>query len=141
MNAYFYSPSENAFYATAIRTDYIAAGTWPEDGVEVENRAAEAYMGDAPEGKVRAAGDNGLPCWVDIPPPTAIELVAQAEAKRENLLAEAKDTISLWQTELQLGIISDEDKASLIAWMKYIQALKAVDTSTAPDIEWPVKPE
>ncbi|HIG9578635.1 TPA: tail fiber assembly protein, partial [Klebsiella pneumoniae] len=38
-------------------------------------------------------------------------------------------------------IISDDDKASLIAWMKYIQALNAVDISTAPDIEWPVKPE
>lgn len=67
--------------------------------------------------------------------------VKDAERKKAALLAEAQSTISLWQTELQLGIISDDDKASLIAWMKYIQALNAVDTSTAPDIEWPVKPE
>ncbi|HGD8523429.1 TPA: tail fiber assembly protein [Escherichia coli] len=67
--------------------------------------------------------------------------VMEAQQKKAVLLAEAKSTISLWQTELQLGIISDEDKASLIAWMKYIQALNAVDTSTAPDIGWPVKPE
>lgn len=66
--------------------------------------------------------------------------VAAAEQKKASLLAEAQSTISLWQTELQLGIISDDDKVSLIAWMKYIQALNAVDTSTAPDIEWPVKP-
>lgn len=65
----------------------------------------------------------------------------EAEQKKASLLAEAQSTISLWQTELQLGIISDDDKASLIAWMKYIQVLNAVDTSTAPDIEWPVKPE
>ncbi|WP_343482371.1 tail fiber assembly protein [Enterobacter cloacae] len=65
----------------------------------------------------------------------------EAEQQKAALLAEAQSTISLWQTELQLGIISDDDKASLIAWMKYIQALNAVDTSTAPDIEWPVKPE
>lgn len=65
----------------------------------------------------------------------------EAEQQKSSLLAEAQSTISLWQTELQLGIISDDDKASLIAWMKYIQALNAVDTSTAPDIEWPVKPE
>ncbi|MCV5977603.1 tail fiber assembly protein, partial [Escherichia coli] len=45
------------------------------------------------------------------------------------------------QTELQLGIISDEDKASLIAWMNYIKAVQAVDTSKAPDITWPDKPE
>ncbi|EJI3741613.1 tail fiber assembly protein, partial [Escherichia coli] len=43
--------------------------------------------------------------------------------------------------ELQLGIISDEDKASLIAWVQYIKALKAVDTSKAPDIIWPELPE
>lgn len=67
--------------------------------------------------------------------------VAAAEQKKASLLAEAQSAISLWQTELQLGIISDNDKASLIAWMKYIQALNAVDTSTAPDIEWPVKLE
>lgn len=67
--------------------------------------------------------------------------VLEAEQQKSALLAEAQSTISLWQTELQLGIISDDDKASLIAWMKYIQALNAVDTSAAPDIEWPVKPE
>ncbi|HGW9559181.1 tail fiber assembly protein [Escherichia coli] len=67
--------------------------------------------------------------------------VMEAKQKKAVLLAEAQSTISLWQTELQLGIISDDDKASLIAWMKYIQALNAVDTSTVPDIEWPVKPE
>ncbi|HEY2452322.1 MAG TPA: tail fiber assembly protein [Scandinavium sp.] len=67
--------------------------------------------------------------------------IQEADQKKAALLSEAKNTISLWQTELQLGIISDEDKASLIAWMQYIQALKAVDTSVAPDIKWPVKPE
>lgn len=68
------------------------------------------------------------------------ELVAEAEQQKEALLSEAQTTISLWQTELQLGIISDEDKASLIAWMQYIKALQAVDTSIAPDIIWPEKP-
>lgn len=67
--------------------------------------------------------------------------VEAAEQQQTALLAEAQVTISLWQTELQLGIISDEDKASLIAWMKYIKAVQAVDTSKAPDITWPDKPE
>lgn len=67
--------------------------------------------------------------------------VLDAEQKKSALLAEAQSTISLWQTELQIGIISVNDKASLIKWVKYIQALNAVDTSTAPDIVWPVKPE
>ncbi|EIM9692463.1 tail fiber assembly protein [Salmonella enterica] len=67
--------------------------------------------------------------------------VEAAEQKKSALLLEAQATISLWQTELQLGIISDEDKASLIAWMNYIKAVQAVDTSKASDIIWPDKPE
>ena len=67
--------------------------------------------------------------------------VEAAEQQKAALLAEAQTTISLWQTELQLGIISDEDKASLIAWMKYIKAVQVVDTSKAPYITWPDKPE
>ncbi|WP_449553436.1 tail fiber assembly protein [Lelliottia amnigena] len=67
--------------------------------------------------------------------------VEAAEQQKAALLAEAQATISLWQTELQLGIISDEDKASLKDWMSYIKAVQAVDTSTAPDINWPEKPE
>lgn len=67
--------------------------------------------------------------------------VEAADLQKARLLAEAQETISFWQTELQLGIISDEDKASLIAWVNYIKAVQAVDTSKAPDIEWPKKPE
>lgn len=67
--------------------------------------------------------------------------VEAAEQQKTALLSEAQATISLWQTELQLGIISDEDKTSLIAWMNYIKAVQAVDTSKAPDITWPDKPE
>ncbi|HBA8350087.1 TPA: tail fiber assembly protein, partial [Escherichia coli] len=36
--------------------------------------------------------------------------------------------------------ISDGDKESLIAWVQYIKAVQAVDTSTAPDITWPEIP-
>lgn len=66
--------------------------------------------------------------------------VEAAEQQKAALLVEAQTSISLWQTELQLGIISDEDKASLIAWMNYIKAVKVVKTSKAPDIAWPAKP-
>ena len=67
--------------------------------------------------------------------------VASAEQHKSNMLNAAKSKISLWQTELQLGIISDDDKAALIAWIGYIKAVQAVDTSTAPDITWPEQPQ
>ncbi|WP_416821776.1 tail fiber assembly protein [Cronobacter sakazakii] len=66
--------------------------------------------------------------------------VKAADKQKAALLVEAQETISFWQTELQLDIISDEDKASLITWMQYIKEVQAVDTSKAPDITWPTPP-
>lgn len=67
--------------------------------------------------------------------------VAAGEQQKASLLKAANAKISLWQTELQLGIISDDDKASLITWIGYIKTVQAVDTSTAPDITWPEHPQ
>ncbi|QHM72992.1 tail fiber assembly protein [Mixta intestinalis] len=102
--------------------------------------------GDYPEGTTTLAPSTPYDTWNGSEWVTDTEAqraanVEAAEQQKAALLAEAQTTISLWQTELQLGIISDEDKASLIAWMKYIKAVQAVDTSKAPDISWPDKPE
>lgn len=102
--------------------------------------------GDYPDGTTTLAPVTSYDTWNGSEWVTDTEAqhtaeVAAAEQQKAALLAEAQATISLWQTELQLGIISDDDKASLIAWMNYIKAVQAVDTSTAPDINWPEKPE
>ncbi|ECC3352299.1 tail fiber assembly protein [Salmonella enterica subsp. enterica] len=102
--------------------------------------------GDYPEGTTTLAPATPYDTWNGSEWVTDTEAlhaadVEAAEQQKAALLLEAKATISLWQTELQLGIISDEDKASLIAWMNYIKAVQAVDTSKAPDITWPCVPE
>ena len=43
--------------------------------------------------------------------------------------------------KLILGDISSTDKEKLSAWMDYKKEVKAVDTSTAPEISWPELPE
>lgn len=68
------------------------------------------------------------------------DLVAQANTDKKWLMSEVNSFTQPWQTQLMLGIITDADKASLTTWMKYYQSLQAVDTSSAPDISWPVKP-
>lgn len=76
----------------------------------------------------------------EVPKLTAEEIQQQAKAYRDDLLDRANAVTGDWRTELALGIISDEDKATLITWMNYIKAVKAVDLSTAPDIVWPAAP-
>lgn len=66
--------------------------------------------------------------------------VEAAEKQKSALLVNAQATISLWQTELQLGIINDKDKASLILWLTYIKELQAVVPDAAPNIKWPTPP-
>ncbi|MEH3260115.1 tail fiber assembly protein [Enterobacter roggenkampii] len=102
--------------------------------------------GDYPEGTTTLAPVTPYDKWNGSKWVTDTEAqhtadVEAAVQQKAVLIAEAQETISFWQTELQLDIISDEDKASLIAWMKYIKAVQAVDTSKAPDITWPDKPE
>ncbi|ENC1275547.1 tail fiber assembly protein [Escherichia coli] len=102
--------------------------------------------GDYPEGTTTLKPATPYDTWngsewvTDTEAQHAAEVEA-AEQQKAALLLEAQATISLWQTELQLGIISDEDKASLIAWMNYIKAVQAVDSSKAPDNTWPTPPE
>lgn len=67
--------------------------------------------------------------------------VSSAVAQKSFLISTANSISQAWQTQLQLGIITDDDKATLTLWMKYVQSVQAVDTSLAPDIAWPDKPQ
>lgn len=71
-----------------------------------------------------------------------VDYVAIAEARRNNLLSTAANKISTWQTKLAIGrTLTDDEKLKLNAWFDYIDALNAIDTSPAPDIEWTDVPE
>lgn len=102
-------------------------------------------IGDLPDGMTLLAPQTDYDIWdgekwvTDNDALHAADVTA-AEGKKATLLRDAQSKISGWQTELQLNIISDEDKAKLIEWMGYIKALNAVDASAAPDIEWPGQP-
>ena len=133
-----FSPSNTAFYSYTLKDLFDSAGTWPTDAVDVTDDVRDQFR-VAPTGKVLGSVD-GQPAWVDAPPPTHEEAVTTADTTKAVLLASAQSTISLWQSELLLGSISDADKASLTAWITYIKAVQAVDTSTAPAITWPVQP-
>ncbi|EHB4099369.1 tail fiber assembly protein, partial [Salmonella enterica] len=42
---------------------------------------------------------------------------------------------------VKLGIATDEERKRLEAWELYSVMVNRVDTSTAPKIDWPKKPE
>lgn len=67
--------------------------------------------------------------------------ISDADNKKQQLINDATQRIVVWQTKLLMGRkLTAAEMASLNQWMDYIDALYAVDTSTAPGIEWPESP-
>ncbi|KGA43115.1 hypothetical protein KU75_04475 [Pectobacterium odoriferum] len=66
--------------------------------------------------------------------------VVNAEIKKESLLRNAGTVIAPLQDAVDLGIVSEEEKNTLNAWKKYRVLIMRLDTSKAPDVEWPEEP-
>ncbi|MDM8751092.1 tail fiber assembly protein [Morganella morganii] len=142
MSKYKFSAKNNAFFPADETAKYIAAGWVLDDLIDVSDEIFSEFTRDRnSEGLMRGSDKKGNPVWIDVPPLTYEQHVAIAESTKQSLITEANQKTQLWQTQLMLGIITDEDKASLTEWMLYVQKVQAVDTSAAPDIIWPEKPE
>ncbi|MGJ7338051.1 tail fiber assembly protein [Morganella morganii] len=74
------------------------------------------------------------------PPVTKEQLIAEAEARKQALIAEANAAITPLQDAVDLGMITPVEEAALKEWKIYRVLLSRVNTSTAPDTIWPVKP-
>ncbi|AMG59822.1 MULTISPECIES: tail fiber assembly protein [Pantoea] len=97
--------------------------------------------GTTPQKPATAFDKWGGEKWVtdsDAQQQSRLDAAASEKAAR---VSEANGITQAWQTQLLLGIITDADKATLTAWMKYVQAVQATDVSGAPDISWPAKPQ
>lgn len=64
-----------------------------------------------------------------------------AKGMKSSLLADAEREISVLERKVRLGMASDEEKEMLNKMEIYSVKIADVDTSTAPNIDWPVKPE
>ncbi|MFD0710181.1 tail fiber assembly protein [Photorhabdus akhurstii] len=139
---YYYSAKTNAFYPIELQQNYIASGSLPDDIIEVSLDIYQEYAANnAPEGKYRIAGQNGLPEWADIPPPTKEELQQYVESKKQQFILEASQKIAPLQDAVDLGIANKEEEAALLVWKKYRVMLNRIDISQALGIEWPEQPK
>lgn len=138
-----YSPGEHAIYPSVLYEEYMQSGTWPADGIEISDADAVTFNGsNEPSGKMVSMVD-GVLCWVDRPAPvlTKEQLIAIAEGKRESLIDQAMQSISVIQLKLQAGRkLTTAETEKLNNTLDYIDEVTATDISTAPDITWPEKP-
>lgn len=141
---YYYSALTGGFYRECDRDIYeTSANGWPTDAVMVSVDDYKTLLDGQANGRIIVANDSGSPVLID----PAIDWQAKGEQQRQSLLTTASEVIADWRTELQLGMISDVDKASLVEWMTYIKALKSLDLNNISDekslglITWPSKPK
>ncbi|MDA8481082.1 tail fiber assembly protein [Citrobacter sp. Awk 4] len=143
MANFYYSSTQNLILWKSLENEFRANDVWPNDAAVLTDEQASEFMNEPPEGKIRVAGDDGLPAWADAPPPTREELIAGAENKKHYLIVQASDYMSSkqWPGKAAMGRLKDTEKAQYNDWLDYLDALEEVDTSRAPDIEWPTPPE
>ena len=69
-----------------------------------------------------------------------VDYVAQAEKQKSQLMAAAEAAIAPLKRAVKYGMATDAEKQLLEEWEVYTVLLSRVDTSLAPDIEWPTVP-
>lgn len=131
-----YKFHDGLFYPPELEYESIPAGA-----VDVSEGEYRKAMGRAP-GATFSVADSGIVTVIPVPEPTREQYIAQAEAHKQFLLEESRQKITFWQTKLLMGrALTDAESANLNFWMDYIDAVTAIDTSTAPNINWPAPPE
>ncbi|WP_345769354.1 tail fiber assembly protein [Citrobacter amalonaticus] len=68
--------------------------------------------------------------------------VTDAEAEKQQLIEQANAYMNSkqWPGKAAMGRLTDSEKTKYNAWLDYLDALEAVDTTSAPDINWPTPP-
>lgn len=137
-----YAYANDSFYPLSMRDIYEAAGSWPSVYAEVDDSIFAEFSLIPPEGKMRGTGDDGLPSWVDVPPPTQEELIGQAERQKQMLIDQANAFINTrqWPGKAVLGRLKGDDLTQYNSWLDYLDALEALDISSSPNFTWPTPP-
>ncbi|AXW85565.1 hypothetical protein AU509_17220 [Lonsdalea britannica] len=60
-----YKFSNGMFYPYILEQAYSAAGTWPDDGVDVDESTLRLFS-VAQAGKTLGTDEHGYPCWVEM---------------------------------------------------------------------------
>ncbi|HCM9556850.1 TPA: tail fiber assembly protein [Enterobacter kobei] len=69
--------------------------------------------------------------------------VKAADAQKQSKIELSNEFMNSkqWPGKAAMGRLKDTEKEQYNAWLDYLDALEEVDTTSAPDIEWPTPPE
>lgn len=132
-----YAYANNSFYPFSMRAVYEASGSWPAEYIEIDESVFVEFSATPPDGKTRGTGNNGMPTWIEMPPQTPAEIIADAELQKTNLRVHADSEIGWRQDAVDAGIATKDEIAALSEWKKYRVLLMRVDSAKPV---WPTLP-
>ncbi|EMX2907497.1 tail fiber assembly protein [Escherichia coli] len=114
----------------------------PSDAVEITTDEWLSLLDGQDNGMKIVSNQEGYPVLTEQPPLSKENLIALAELKKGKLINEANEHMNSrqWPGKAAIGRLKGEELAQYNLWLDYLDALELVDTSSAPDIEWPTPP-
>lgn len=117
----------------------IAYNTETRQPIEVD------FIGDLPSTLTLLEPQNEFDTWNGKKWVTDTEaqkaaLIAEANNEKAQRLDEANNMITYLQEAIDVDLATEAEAAALQEWKKYRVLLNRVDTSTAPNIDWPKNP-
>ncbi|EEW0948163.1 tail fiber assembly protein [Escherichia coli] len=102
-------------------------------------------LGPLPENVTWKSPDGGCQkwdgtSWVKDTETEKLFLAREAEETKSRLMQAASEHITPLQDAVDLELATEEEVTQLAAWKRYRVLLNRIDTSTAPEIKWPVTP-
>ncbi len=129
------------FYDSELKSAYEKAGSWPEDGIEIDSDTHLKYL-SGKAGYKLGANKKGEPTWVKVQV-SQEDKKADIEAEIKQRSSEVLDRINVLQYAEDLNMSTKEEKESLLNLKKYIVELhRVVNQEAYPDkINWPEIPK
>lgn len=144
MHSQLFSNKTRGFYPIKSLRYYKSVDALPDDLVRVSDTEHEKFIGVAPVNCVPNYNVKSKQMeWLSVPPPakTKEQLMKEAEERKNWSMNDARLAIEPLKDAVDLGIATKEEENLLLAWREYRVSLMRIDTSLAPEIEWPEPPE
>lgn len=138
----YYSAKTKGFYPTEAigKQKYEQQGSWPSDATEISIADYEKYLSSPPEGMELGSTKQGKPTWVPISEQDKDTAKFLATIKKQQLMADAEETIAILARAVKLGMATDAEAEQLEAWERYSVLLSRIDVNPTQKINWPEVP-
>lgn len=137
-----YKFSNGSFYPYHAKSTYEESGSWPDDGVDVDDDVFDEYNQEHQDGMIVGCDKNGFPCWVKGQEKPLAVRAEIARHKRDHELNETSWMVDRHRDEKENKINTTLSEIMYEELQVYRQSLRDWPSNNDwPDIEMPPKPE